>query len=132
VFLNNGTDFKAQIRRIEDDGLVVNRTGSTRLWETGPSEAKIPRALIARVRINGRIGKRGLIGGLIGAGAGAAFTTGTWAYYRGVDRETGFYNTAAAATSIPAGALAGYLIGRFSSKLAPEFVMRADESQAKE
>jgi hypothetical protein len=128
VFLNNGTDVDARILRIEGDGLVVSRTGNTRLWETSASEAKIPRPLIARIRVNGREGKRGLMGGLIGLGAGAALTTGTWAYYRGVDREAGFYNTAATATSIPAGALAGYLVGRFTSKLAPEYVIRADEA----
>jgi hypothetical protein len=123
VFLTDETELKAKIVRIEDDGLVVSRSRSTRAWDTGAEEAKIPRQMIGRIRVNGRVGKGGRIGALIGLGAGAAVTAGTWAYYQGFDRESGFYVTAATAILIPAGALGGYLTGRFTNRLAPEFVI---------
>jgi hypothetical protein len=120
VLLTDGTAINTQISRVESDGIVSNQGGV----------AKILRAKIGRIQMAGREGKRGLTGALIGLGVGAGITAGTWAYYRGYDRESGFYNTAAAAISMPVGALAGYLIGRLSSRRAPEFVIVGTPTQS--
>jgi len=116
IVLTEGGEFKALVRKIEEDGIIVMANRSTRAWAAGGQNAKIPRDLVASIRFNGRTGKGGLIGGLAGLGASAAIVGGTAGT---VDCEGAACG--AVLLYIPICALAGYLIGRVTMKPAPAF-----------
>jgi hypothetical protein len=118
VTLSGGGEIKTTLVRVEDNGLIVKATKAAKQWAFGPEQAMIPREQVGAVRFGGRIGHRGMIGGLVGLGAGVAIPVGIGAWRD--DPWTGL----AAILLGPICGTAGYLIGHAIDKPAPEFVIK--------
>jgi hypothetical protein len=121
ISVNSGGEIKATFLRVAENGLVVMPNGATKQWSPGKAEATVPRDVIGMVRFGGKVGRRGLIGGLVGLGVGAAITGATAASMGGGECEGGACG--AVAIVIPLFAVAGYLIGHALDKPAPFFVL---------
>ena len=123
IRLAGGGQVKAKVTSVSDSGLTVPTSRATKQWASG-KEAVIPKGQVRSVAFEGRTGHRGLIGALIGLGAGVAIGTAA-AYGAGAfDTIEGPAIIAAPAT-IAAGsigaAVAGYYIGRRTDRRLPEF-----------
>lgn len=117
--ISRGGEIKTTLVRVEDHGLTVKATKAARQWASGTEQASIPRAQISAVRFEGRMGHRGLIGGLVGLGAGVGIPVGV-----GASRDYGEVPSGLAAIILgPALGTAGYLIGHFLDTRAPEFII---------
>lgn len=119
VALPGGGEIKTTLVQVEDNGLTVKATKAMKQWASGPERAFIPREQVRSVRFGGRIGHRGLIGGLLGLGAGVAVPVGIGASRGYEEVPSGL----AAIVLGPALGAVGYLIGRATDKPAPEFVI---------
>jgi len=112
VRLKDGREVKGKVQQITDAGIALG------------SPPEVPRAEIASVRFDGKLGHRGLWGMLIGGGGGAAIG--------GAIKASSDVTEGPVAILIPAsigglaliGGLIGYLIGRASAPHAPEFVLQ--------
>jgi hypothetical protein len=118
VTLSGGGEIKSTLVRVEDNGLIVKATKAAKQWASGPEQATIPREQVSAVRFGGRIGHRGLIGGLVGLGAGVAIPLVIAA-----SREDPYAVLGAPPLGL-IGGTAGYLIGHFTDRPAPEFVIK--------
>jgi hypothetical protein len=111
VGLTSGEEVKTTLEGLTDSGLVTK------------AKREIPKDQIRFVRISGKTGKGGLIGGMAGLGAGAAIGAAI-ATSSDVTEGVGVILIPIGAASIAAiGGIAGYLIGRSSNRPAPEFVI---------
>lgn len=120
VTLSGGGEIKTALVRVDNNGLIVKATKAAKQWASGPEQAMIPREQVSAVRFGGRIGHRGLIGGLVGLGAGVGIPVG-------IGASRGYEEVPIALAAIPLGPIcgtAGYLIGHFIDKPAPEFVIK--------
>ena len=121
ISVNSGGEIKATFLGVAENGLVVGANGATKQWSSGKAEATVPRDLIGMVRFGGKVGRRGLIGGLVGLGVGAAITGGAAAGMSGGECEGG--SCGAVFIAIPLFAVAGYFIGHALDQPAPFFVL---------
>jgi hypothetical protein len=117
IGLTAGADIKALFVRAEENGVVVRLDRALRQWKISETEAMVPRDSVASVRFGGRIGHRGLIGGLAGLGLGAALGA---AATQGNNIGAPVTALGAVAFSIGLGLL-GYNVGHFSDRRAPSF-----------
>ncbi len=120
VTLSGGGEIKTTLVQVEDNGLIVKATKAAKQWASGPERAMIPREQVRSVRFEGRIGHRGLIGGLIGLGVGVAVPVGIGAAQDYEEVPSGL----AAIVLGPVCGVVGYLIGHALDKPAPEFVIK--------
>ena len=112
VRLKDGREVKVKVQQITDSGITVG------------SPPEVPRTEIASVRFDGKLGRRGLWGTLIGAGGGAAIGG---AIVASSDISEGpFVIILPASIGLLAliGGLVGYWIGHASAPHAPEFVLQ--------
>ncbi|MBL0156409.1 MAG: hypothetical protein IPP47_04825 [Bryobacterales bacterium] len=117
VHLASGPDVKATLRGMDDDSIVVNanRQTSKRWKATAASEARIPRSEVTGLEFQGRRGKKGLIGGLVGLGVGLGMVVVASALgEHGVNAPTDYL-----VILLPAGPIAGYLIGHYADAPLP-------------
>jgi hypothetical protein len=121
ISVSGGTKFKATFLRAEDGGMVVKTNQETKRWATQDGEAMISRDSVQTVRFTGKIGRRGLIGGLAGLGAGAGVAGAAAANGGGGNCEGGACG--AALLVIPMLAGLGYLVGHALDKPAPSFII---------
>jgi hypothetical protein len=121
ITLTTGETIKAVFLRTEDSGLVVRANRKTRQWKTKEGEALVPRALVSGVKFTGKMGHGGLIGGLAGLGAGAGVAAAAAKSVGEGNCEGG--SCGAVVLVVPLLAIAGYFIGRSTSKPAPSFVI---------
>jgi hypothetical protein len=113
-----GKDIKTDLIDVLDNALVVRPTRGTKPWDD-----KIPRDQVASVRFNGRTGKRGTVGALVGLGAGAGIGAGI-ASGSTISEDYGFiYIPLLTGIFAAGGGVAGFFIGRSTDTLAPEFVL---------
>ncbi len=123
IRLSGGRGIKTTLLDVTDAALVVRATRATSQWRSADGKARIPRDQAASVRFRGRSGKRGIMGGLIGLGAGAGIGA---AIATGHDITEGslvvILPVVAAGVAIGFG-VAGYFIGRSMDHPAPEFVL---------
>jgi hypothetical protein len=120
ITLAGGGEIKSTLVGVEDNGLIIKATKATKQWASGPEQARIPREQVSAVRFGGRIGHRGLIGGLVGLGAGVAIPVG-------ISASRGYEEVPAALGAIvlgPVSGIAGYLVGLAMDKPAPEFFIK--------
>ncbi len=121
-----GGEIKTKLLSVADNGLVVRATPATNQWASGKKEATIPKGEIRSVRFLGHVGHRGLLLGLAGFGAGIGIGAALAASQDVLEISEGPVGIAAG-VGIVAGAigvgLAGYFIGRATSRQAPEFVI---------
>ncbi len=120
ISLVSGGEIKVLFMRVEDQGIVVRLNRATSQWKSGAQEATVPRDAVAGVRFSGKIGKKGLIGGLVGLGLGA-LTAGLSVAGDGGNCEGGACG--AGLVLIPLGAVGGYLLGYAKNRPAPVFVI---------
>jgi hypothetical protein len=121
IYVNPGGEIKATFLGVAESGLVVRSNRATKQWSSGKEEATVPQNVIGTVRFGGKAGRRGLIGGLVGLGVGAAITGATAASMGGGECEGGACG--AVAIVIPLFAVAGYFIGHALDKPVPVFVL---------
>jgi hypothetical protein len=81
--LISGSEIKTTLLRVEENGIIVNSNRATRQWASGKEEARVPRDLVSSVQFAGKVGRKGMIGGLISLGVGAAITGAAAAARRG-------------------------------------------------
>jgi len=112
VRLRDGREVKGKVQQITDAGITLG------------SRPEVPKAEVASVRFDGKLGHRGLWGTLIGAGGGAAIGG---AIVASSDISEGpFVIILPASIGLLAliGGLVGYWIGHASAPHAPEFVLQ--------
>ena len=118
VFLSDGTKVSSVLRKVEEDALVVDTIPNTaKQWSETGRETRIPRAQVSSLRFAGRAGHGGLIGGLVGLGAGGALVGGMAAAMPTAEGSS----FAGALLLVPILAVSGYFIGRLHDKPIPEF-----------
>jgi hypothetical protein len=122
IALVSGGEIKANVIRVEDDGIVVPITKATKQWAAGKETAKVPRDGVANVRFSGTVGKAGLIGGLAGLGLGALVAGAGAAGMGNGNCEGSVCGVALAA--IPVNGVTGWLIGRGFKSPAPWFFIQ--------
>jgi len=116
--LASGDEIKAGLIRVAENGLVVSSNRATKQWLSSKGEATVPREAIFSVRFDGRVGRGGLIGGLVGLGAGAAVTGVLARAESGTCEGSG---CGMVVLLIPLAAVTGWLIGRTTAQPAPMF-----------
>jgi hypothetical protein len=121
ISMVSGGEVKADFLRVAENGLVVKSNSKTKQWASGKEEATVPREVISMVRFGGKVGRGGLIGGLLGLATGAAITGAVAASMGGGECEGGACG--AVIVLIPLLAGAGYLIGHAMDQPAPIFVL---------
>jgi hypothetical protein len=121
ISVSTGDALKTTFLRAEDGGLVVVAGRKTRSWATRNGEAMIPRDSVSTVQFSGRVGRRGLLGGLAGLGTGAAAAGATAASMSGGNCEGSACG--AVLVAIPVLAVLGYLVGHAMDKPAPSFII---------
>ncbi len=122
IVLASGSEIKATLTRVEENGIMVRLNRATKQWATGKEEAVLPRQAVSSVAFVGKVGRGGLIGGLVGLGAGAAIAGAAAAAEGGGTCEGG--SCGAVLLLIPVLAVGGWLIGRATEKPAPVFVIQ--------
>ena len=122
ISLPSGDEIKCRLTRVGENGIVVRSNRATKHWTSGKGEATVPRDAISSVRFGGKVGKGGLIGGLVGLGAGAAVTGAVAAGMGGGACEGP--SCGAVMVLIPLAAVGGWLVGRATAKSAPVFVIQ--------
>lgn len=116
VSLSSGDVVKAFVVKVSGEGLVIRPDPKTEQWTSIRDDGTtIPRELVSRVSF-GKVGHRGLIGFLIGFGAGSGATA---LAAQGCEHR----DCALAMMVIPVGAVAGYFVGHAASPSAPLFVI---------
>jgi hypothetical protein len=115
---------KTTLLEVNEGGLLVRLTRSARQWKTGEDKALIPKDQVGSVRFSGRVGSHGLIGGLVGLGAGAGIGAAIAMNSECIEGTACLIVLPVVGTAVAAaGGVAGYLIGRRTGQLAPEFVL---------
>lgn len=122
VRLSGGGEVKTNLLQVTDAGLVVRATRATQRWRSGEN-AQIPKDQVASVRFEGRMGHHGLIGALIGFGAGAGIGAAVAANSDLTEGPAVIILPVAGAAIAITGWVSGYYIGRSTGRLAPEFVL---------
>ncbi len=126
ITLAGGGETRTKLLAVADSGLVVRATPPTSQWASGKKQATVPRGQIRSVRFLGHLGHRGLLTGLAGFGAGLGIGAALAASQDAFQISEGPL-VIAVPLAILAGAVgvgvAGYFIGRATSRQAPEFVI---------
>jgi hypothetical protein len=125
--LNSGMEIKTRLRSVNAAGLVVRDVRATKQWSSGSGDATVPKDQVRSVRFEGHLGHRGLLFGVIGFVGGIGIGSAIAA-----SQDAFTISEGPAIIAIPVGitagavgtGLAGYYIGRATSKQAPEFVLQ--------
>ena len=122
-----GEHIRTKLLAVADTGLVVRANTATKQWASSKKQALIPSAQIRSVRFLGHVGHRGLFTGLAafgaGLGIGAALAASNDAFQITEGPAIIAVPAGIAAGAIGSG-LAGFFIGRATSRLAPEFIIK--------
>ncbi len=124
ITLLAGNRFRTRLLAVEEQGLQVEKNKATRSWSDRGDQALVPREQIRSVRFLGRKGHHGLLGGLIGLGAGLAVPA---IALRNV--EEGSYGLLALPLlGMGIGGVSGYVIGYYTDRKQPEFIIERQPS----
>jgi len=126
IQLAGGGEIKTRLIETTGDGVVLRANRATARWATGKKLAFIPRDQIRSVRFEGHIGHRGLYTGLAGFAAGIGIAFAAAAPNDVFEISEGVLPIVlpivVVAGSVGLG-VAGYFIGRATSRRAPEFLI---------
>ena len=126
IQLASGGEIKARLIKTTGDGVVLRAHRATARWATGKRLALIPKDQIRSVRFEGHIGHRGLYTGLAGFAAGIGIAFAAAAPNDVFEISEGVLPIVlpivVVAGSVGLG-VAGYFIGRATSRRAPEFLI---------
>lgn len=117
ISLRSGERFKTQFIAATQDGVVVSSDRNTSEWSTGKGKSLVPRRVIQGVEFTGKVGRRGMIGGLAGLGLGIALFGAALSGGTGVEGPA----VAGLVVFVPAFGLGGYYLGRSKDRPAPAF-----------
>lgn len=122
-----GGEIKARLIETNGDGVVVRANRATTRWATGKKLALIPRDQIRGARLEGHTGHRRLYTGLAGFAAGIGIALAAAAPNDVFEISGGVLPVVipivVAAGSVGPG-VASCVIGRATSRRAPEFLMK--------
>jgi RNase P/RNase MRP subunit p29 len=121
IGLTTGDVVEAHLLHAGDEGLVVKSNRATKQWATAKGEAMLPRAVVSAVTFRGKVGRRGLIGGLAGLGAGAGIAAASATTMDGGSCEGG--SCGIVVVAVPVLAVAGWFIGHAANPSAPSFLI---------
>lgn len=123
ITLAGGQLIKTNVLRVTDSAVVVHANRATRQWDSGKSDAAIPKGQVTSVQFGGRTGNKRIIGLLAGFGGGAAIGAAI-AASSDVSEGIGIILIPMAAGAIAiTGGVVGYFIGKAADRPGPEFVL---------
>ncbi|MEN6601873.1 MAG: hypothetical protein ABFD86_05605 [Bryobacteraceae bacterium] len=126
IQLADGGEIKSRLIRTAGNGVVLHANRTTSQWKTSKNEALLPRDQIRSVRFEGHLGHRGLFAGLASFGAALGVGSAIAISQDALDISEGPFMIVIPAVMV-AGSIgigvAGFLIGRATSPLAPEFLI---------
>jgi hypothetical protein len=123
VRLTGGGEVKTNLLEVTGTALVVRATRSTKQWKSEEGKSRIPKEQAAAVSFGGRLGHRGLIGALVGTGAGAGIAAATLSGTN-ITEGIGIILLPIAGVGLVAmGGVAGYFIGRSLGHPVPQFIL---------
>ncbi len=116
VRLSPGDEVKTTLRAVDETALVVDGNRQTKKrWKAAyNNEVRIPRAEVTGLEFQGKKGKKGLMGALIGLGAGVGIALAILANSEEWDSLYSVF-------LIPAGPVAGYVIGHAADTPLPNY-----------
>jgi hypothetical protein len=128
VELRSGEVLRCTVKAVPDDGLLVEPGRKTRQWARTNGEHRIPKEMIAAVSSKDRVGRKGLLGAVVGLGIGAALAAAS--AQSATSGEPG-YGPAAGLVAIPLCGVGGYYLGHSRDAAIPRYEIVGDSDSTR-